>query len=234
VNASLSTDVARLQRAAPAPVPAAPTIAWPGLPHVARTVRYSLLTTALFVVVFGGADAISRLHGHRVDLSTSADAVIPFVPETTLIYSSLYLMFWLVPFVLRTEHEVRTLARVIAWEVLIAAPFFIVLPMDELVIPADLGRFAGAFRAADLINLRHNLFPSLHAAFAMTLAVVLGSRCRWPGRAGFALWGLAIGASTVLTRQHVLVDLAGALALTAAVLWRAWPGLRDTMPQRQP
>jgi membrane-associated phospholipid phosphatase len=199
----------------------APVIAWPGIPHLVRALGYSVAVAALFAAVFVGADRVTRLHAYRVDLSLPVDLVLPFVPEATLIYSSLYAMFALVPFILRTDREVRVLARSIAWEVVVAAPFFLALPMSEPSIPADLGRFAAAFRVADAINLQHNLFPSLHASFAFTVAAVLGRRSRLPGRAAFAAWSLAIAISTLLTRQHVIIDIAGALVLVSVVLWRA-------------
>jgi membrane-associated phospholipid phosphatase len=196
-------------------------VAWPGTAHVARTLWRSLLLATFFALVYGGADAFARLRAHRVDLSLPLDGAVPFVPATTLVYSSLYAMFAFVPFILRTDQQVRMLARVMALEIVIAAPFFLALPMAEPQIPGDLGRFAAAFRFADLINLQHNQFPSLHATFAFTVAAVLGRRCRVRGRMVFAAWAAGIAAATLLTRQHVIVDVAGALALTSMMLPRS-------------
>ena len=186
-----------------------------------QTLWVALAVTAVFVVVFGGADAVARLHSFRVDLSTPIDRRMPFVPETTVIYSSLYAMFGIAPFVLRTIAEVRMLARILVYEIVIAAPFFLALPMPESVPRGELGAFAGAFRLADQINLDHNQFPSLHATFAFTVAVVLGRRVGLAGQLLFAGWSLAIAVSTLLTGQHVIVDIAGALALSAVALTRA-------------
>ena len=221
MSGSITTDVAAAR-----PLPLArhvtrPVFAWPGWPHILQTLWYALVTSVLFAVAFGGADAFARLHAHRVDLSTAVDSIIPFVPAATLIYSSLYAMFWILPFVLRTEREVKELARVIAWEIVIAAPFFLALPMPQRAVPAELGSFPLAFRIADAINLQHNQFPSLHAAFALTVGVVLARRCRWPGQLVFFAWSLAIAAATLLTWQHVVVDVFGACLLTIAVLWRS-------------
>jgi membrane-associated phospholipid phosphatase len=221
VNGGITTDVA-----APPPLPRArhvtrPVFAWPGWPHILQTLRYASITAALFAVIFGGADAFARLHAHRVDLTTPVDSIVPFVPAATVIYSSLYAMFWILPFVLSTEREIKGLARVIAWEIVIAAPFFLALPMPERTMPADLGSFPLAFRIADAINLQHNQFPSLHAAFALTVGIGLARRCRRPWPLFFFAWSLAIAASTLLTWQHVVVDVFGACILTIAVLWRS-------------
>jgi hypothetical protein len=221
VNAGLSADVVSVERLPRERVAGARILAWPGWPHLRRALWYSLLVSALFALVYGGADAISRSHTFRVDLTIAVDSYIPFVPAATIIYSSLYAMFWLVPFVLRTEREVRGLAQVIAREILIAAPFLIALPMPERVMPTDLGHYATAFRLADWINLDHNQFPSLHATFALTVGAVLAHRCRGLARLLIAAWSLAIVAATLLTWQHVIVDAAGALVLTAVALSRS-------------
>jgi membrane-associated phospholipid phosphatase len=215
------TDVATAHRLSPARHIPRRAFAWPGWAHLVRTLWHALLTSALFAAMFGGADAVARLHAHRVDLATPVDSMIPFVPAATLIYSSLYPLFWIVPFGLRTEREIRELARVIAWEIVIAAPFFVAFPNPERAMPDDLGSFPLAFRLADAINLLHNQFPSLHATFALTVGIVLAHRCRWPGRCVFLAWSLAIAAATLLTWQHVLVDVVGACLLTMAVLWRS-------------
>jgi hypothetical protein len=74
------------------------------------------------------------------------------------------------------------------------------------------------FQAADVLNLERNDLPSLHVAFAFTLAAAFAPRT---GRVGFAVlcaWAVATAVSTLLTRQHHLLDVAGGIAL-AAVVW---------------
>jgi membrane-associated phospholipid phosphatase len=193
-------------------------LAWPGLPHLVRSSWYSVLVAGVFVTVYAGADLFARSHTHRADLSLAIDRMIPFVPEATLLYSSLYLMFALAPFMLRTERQIQALAHVLMLQIVVAAPFFLALPMPEAALPARLGRFDAAFRLADTINLRHNQFPSLHATFALTLGIVLGRPCARRGRVALGLWSAGIAAATLLTGQHVAVDVAGAFALTATVL----------------
>ena len=233
MNAGVSTDVTAVEHSPLTRSSSPPVFAWPGWRHLRRTLWYSALTAALFAVVFGGADALARQHSYRVDLAIPADGSIPFVPAATLIYSSLYAMFWLVPFVLRTEHQIKALAQVVAWEIMIAAPFFLALPMPERAVPADLGRYANAFRLADWINLQYNQFPSLHATFALTVGAVLAWRSAGPVRLAIAAWTLAIVGSTLLTWQHIIVDVAGAFVLTAAVLSRSSVMTRGTLNEVQ-
>ena len=70
-----------------------------------------------------------------------------------------------------------------------------------------------------------NSFPSLHVAYAVLVWMAI------PTRWWSSLWTLVIIASTVLTHQHVLCDVAGGGVL-AAIAWRvtdaAW--YRRTLP----
>jgi membrane-associated phospholipid phosphatase len=168
--------------------------------------------------VYGGADLVARLHSHRISSYLALDDRIPFVPSATLVYSSLWVMFAIVPFVLRREHELRSLARIIRFEILIAGVCFLLAPMPDRLPPADLGRFAAAFRAADLLNLQFNQFPSLHAAFGFTLGWVLGKPFGPAGRLLLATWSLAIAAAALMTWQHGVLDVAAGAVLAGAVV----------------
>lgn len=72
-----------------------------------------------------------------------------------------------------------------------------------------------------------NAFPSLHVAFASYGALLLASQLaslgapRWVRGLNW-LWCAAIVYSTLATRQHVVVDVLGGLALTRIALCLAW------------
>jgi membrane-associated phospholipid phosphatase len=193
-------------------------MALPGADHLRSSLLHTLQCGLVFAVVYGGADLVARLHSHRISSYLPIDDRIPLVPSATLVYSSLWLMFASVPFVLRREHEVRRLGRIIRLEILIAGIFFLLAPMPDRPAVADLGWFGGAFRAADLLNLEFNQFPSLHAAFGFTLGWVMGRPCGPAGRLLLATWSLAIGAAAVMTWQHAVLDIVGAAVLTGAVV----------------
>lgn len=192
-------------------------VAWPGHAHLARTLRHAIRGSVVFVMVYGGADLIARFHTHRVSWYVPVDERIPLIPAATLVYSSLWLMFAMVPFVLRREHEVRWLTRVILMEIAIAGVFFLAAPMQARPLPADLGMFATAFRVADIANLEFNHFPSLHAAFGFTVAWALAEHGGTGWRLALIAWSLAIGAAAVLTWQHAVLDVVAGAALAAGV-----------------
>lgn len=77
-----------------------------------------------------------------------------------------------------------------------------------------------------------NAFPSLHVAFAAHAAVVIASELRNAGAPRWLhganwLWCAAIVYSTLATRQHVVIDVAGGLLL-------AWLAVRLCGPRPQP
>ena len=211
VQASAELLTARAERGQP-------VFAWPGRAHMQYALACALRGSALFAVVYGGADLIARLHTHRVSSYLPLDDSIPLVPSATLLYSSLWLMFAMVPFVLRRAGEVRWLTRVIQVEIAIAGIFFLVAPMPDRPPAGDLGTFATAFRAADTVNLEFNQFPSLHAAFGFTVAWALSAACGPARRVFLIAWSLAIAAAAVLTWQHAVLDVIGGAALAAGVL----------------
>jgi membrane-associated phospholipid phosphatase len=215
VNVELFHDSGLIQAETPV---SRQVFAWPGSPHVRRCLVHALRCSVLFAVVYGGADLFARLHTHRVSSYLPIDDTIPLVPSATLVYSSLWLMFAGAPFVLRREAEIARLARVIQLEIAIAGVFFLAAPMPDRPASGDLGLFAGAFRAADFVNLEFNQFPSLHAAFGFTLSWIVGLYCSLPGRLLMLTWGLAIGIAAVLTWQHAVLDVVGGAILAAAAL----------------
>lgn len=189
------------------------------------------LLAAQFAVVFVGTDCLTARHGWRVQLYVNAELAIPLVPAMVLPYTSVYLGVLLAPFVLRTRRELDALAAAIAWVVAIAGVAFLLIPAElgfPPVSPIAMGSPATIERLwlellliADRINLDYNLVPSLHVAL---FATCLGAYLPYAGpkaRLLMAAWILAVAASTVLTHQHHLLDVAAGGALGAWGAWRA-------------
>ena len=110
---------------------------------------------------------------------------------------------------LRKRRELYDVALAITVQIVVASLFFLALPSEPAYAPVDgsLGRFGALFEAADAINLRHNMAPSLHVAFAVTFTAVFAAKARGLVRAATVAWGAAIAVSTLLTHQHHAVDV---------------------------
>lgn len=195
-----------------------PFLAWPGWRHLKLAALAVFLGSAWFGVVYGGCDTITAARATRVRIHFDWELEIPFIPETVVVYMSIYLLFIAAPFILRERREF--LALVLAFNLLVLAGGigFLLVPA-RLAFPAatDLGTFPNLFRFADRLNLTYNLLPSLHVAFATLCVAAFARQAPCFGKCGLWVWAVAIALSTLLTHQHHVLDVvAGGLLAWAA------------------
>jgi membrane-associated phospholipid phosphatase len=214
---------------------------WPGLRQLGYAALLGAAATALFAVVYGGADWFTHQHTYRVPVHTGLDLAMPLVPAMSMFYLSLNLMLWMTPFVLRTRRELEALALGIAAATLAAGAVFLILPAADAFDADDhrsLGAWAGTFKLARALALRHNYLPSLHVAYTV---ICLGALFPHAGPAGKMLlsaWGAAVVASTMLTHQHYVLDVVSGMLLGWAALecvcrrWLARPASQATQEPR--
>lgn len=194
-----------------------PFLAWPQARALRRALALSAAFAALFAVVYGGADRLTALHSVRWRLDLPGELSLPFFAPLSAVYLSMNLLLGLAPWVLRREEEFRALFWTLTAELLVAGVLFVAFPIALMFpTPSVDGFWAPFFRTADALNLDHNLFPSLHVAFACTTAAAFGAGRGPKGRLLLDLWAAAVAASTVLTRQHHVADVLGGWALAAA------------------
>jgi membrane-associated phospholipid phosphatase len=190
---------------------AEPFLAWPGWAHLCYALMLSLANTLWFVLVYGGMDALTARRSFRVPVHFPAELAIPFVPSMTLFYMSIYVLFWMAPFVLRTRREFRALVITLAFGIFVGGIGFLLFPADLAFAQpreAELGIWAGMFHLADKLNLTYNLLPSLHVAFAVICVAIFSPRAPVAGKVLLWSWAAMVAASTVLIHQHHLLDVA--------------------------
>ncbi len=186
--------------------------------------RWPLLLAAVSqCAVFWGAKAISAGWYHY-DMTTALDRALPFLPWTSAIYVGAYL-FWAANYILAVRTGEENGFRLLAADMLgklVCFGAFLLVPATNIrpEIPADapLGWLLGLVYALDTPEA---LFPSLHCFNSwLCWAAVRGRRDVPAGYRAFSLaFALAIAASTLTTRQHVLADAAAGLAL-GELSWR--------------
>jgi membrane-associated phospholipid phosphatase len=185
--------------------------------------------TCLWFVVYGGADWITSLHKFRVSVQTPLDVAIPLVPVAAIVYLSLFPMLWLAPFVLHTPQQLREFALNLAIVILVAGIGFVLLPVEPIASNSVETNFSvSVFHFADEINLKYNCFPSLHVAMAVVGAASFSRATSARIASVFWLWAVMIALSTLLTRQHYIVDILAGGLLGAAVTFK-----RPSMPSRE-
>jgi membrane-associated phospholipid phosphatase len=187
----------------------------PDLPMRDR-ILYSLVLYAGVMGTYFAAGSIAR--PPLVSVATPLDDAIPFVPEAMVGYALAYVVPLALLFVETTEHGIRRMMRAAFLAYLAAAPFFVVMPVRDADPPLQptnaLQRMLVANRDADKSK---NAFPSMHVGLA-TLLALIGSRRSRAWAWGLGACALLICASTLLVKQHFLVDLpAGAL-----IAWMAY------------
>ncbi len=190
-------------------------IAWPGWKHLGFAILVGLGWTLAFYVLYGGASFITGLHTHRLRVDFPFEQNIPFVPGMSLAYIFLIPALQLSPFVIRERAAYLRFARLLVYELMVAAVIFVLLPVGNgFPKPDPSGLFKTVFQLADYLNLEHNHVPSMHVAFAVTVGRVYSTYVR--GMVGKAIVGCCsalIVVATVLTHQHHLVDVVAGCVL---------------------
>jgi len=143
---------------------------------------------------------------------TRLDRAIPFAPFLLPIYVS-YLVYAFVAVARsKDDRELNELFYVTHFQLFICALFFIFFPVTfprqeyytDGYIP---GLFMNFWEWFDAPN---NCFPSLHTAnSALAIHYSLGKPYQW----AFVAWGFLIICTTVLCKQHYVIDIAAGLAV---------------------
>jgi membrane-associated phospholipid phosphatase len=186
-----------------------PFLAWPGWAHLREAALLSLANALWFLLIYGGMDRLTAYRKFRVPVHVAAELRLPFVPWMSVFYMSLYGLFLLAPFVLRTRREFRAAVATMAVAIAVAGIGFLLFPADLAFAPVredQLGPWAGLYHLADDLNLTYNLLPSLHVAFAVICVAIFAPRASRPVQIALWLWALLIAISTVLTHQHHVLD----------------------------
>lgn len=181
---------------------------WPGWQHLRLFALLAVAQTIWFGLVFVGCNHLTATRSFRVRVHLDAELELPFVPEAVILYMSIYPLFWIAPFILRTREQLCALAVTLAAVTLIAGICFLLFPA-ELAFPVHhhLGRFPELFRLADRWNLDYNLMPSLHVALSVVCIAAYAGRTHTIGKMLLWSWAAAISASTLLSHQHHLLDV---------------------------
>lgn len=179
-----------------------PGLLWPALWRLA-------LAGGAFLVVYGFCN---RFTATRDDLGTwmwEWERRIPFVREFIIPYWSLDLFFCGAFFICTTKVELDLLTKRLVAVTFASGLCFLLFPLQMgLPRPEPEGWTAPLFHALYAGDMPYNLAPSLHISLRSLIWVVYGAHLRGWWRGAAKLWFIAIGASTLLVRQHHVIDVA--------------------------
>lgn len=199
--------------------------AWPDAARWKAYLRFLAIFTALFLTVFVGLGMLSARFRTPMHLYLPWETAIPCLPWMVWIYFSLYTLFVL-PLLHMTPPQMAALTRQSIVTLLVAGIGFLALP-GEVGFPSV--SYAGTNGAIlgfldDLSRTTgRNLVPSLHVAFSALILLGCCDLLQSPLTWIYRIWLLLMCASTVLTHQHHLLDVAAGLGLAIMVRWRMLP-----------
>lgn len=199
---------------------------WPGWTRLGETGLLGCVVALWWLLIYGGANWVTDQHFLRLQVHLPFEPQLPFVPVAVLGYMSLYPLFWMAPFVLRTRRELHALLLSQAAIILAAGISFILLPVENAFPPLqDLGRWTEIVLFAKRIALAHNWLPSLHVGLGVVCVAVYASYAEVIGAAALWCWSAVIAVSTLLLHQHYLIDVIAGYGLAlGGVHWgyRRW------------
>lgn len=210
-----------------------PFLAWPGRAHLVYAGLLSIANTLWFLAVYGGSDWLTAHRAFRVPVHFAAELGIPFVPWMTVFYMSLYGLFVLAPFVLRTRRDFAAAVATMAVAIGASGVLFLLLPAQLAFAPVredQIGAWAGIYRVADDLNLTYNLLPSLHVAFAVICVSIFAPRAPRSIKILLWLWAFLIAVSTILTHQHHVLDAAAGWLLAIVCVRTVFRRSRPSTP----
>ncbi|MBQ9196770.1 MAG: phosphatidic acid phosphatase [Clostridia bacterium] len=176
----------------------------------------------LNALVYWGARLINR-HAVYHDLSLPIDRQLPFVSFFIVFYVLAYVS-WFIGYLLPCREKPEKcgvpfadmLAKLLCFAVFIAYPTCVDRPSAE-----GAGVFAWMTRVIYFFDEPNTLFPSIHCLESWVIWRGMWG-CRSisrPVKAFFLAFALLVFASTLLIKQHVIVDIPAAIAVGEIGLW---------------
>lgn len=195
-----------------------------------RTLRKIIPTYAIFPLVLTGLTDVIAYMGAKllqsifsfsyIDLTTPWDAAFPFSPIWVLIYIGTY-AFWIYQYTTVAKESPEAACRLAAADTvakLLCLIFFLAVPTTNVRPEVEgTGLIPFFMRAIYALDTPTNLFPSIHCfvAWMGTRYMLQCKNLRHKAltRALCVIGSLLVFASTLYTKQHVLLDVIGGVAV---------------------
>ncbi|MBS6954551.1 MAG: phosphatase PAP2 family protein [Enterocloster asparagiformis] len=167
--------------------------------------------------VYGGAQFLaSGLPRH--DIASALDNQLPFIPQFLVIYVGCYL-FWIVNYILIARQDKQECYQFFTADFIsriICLIFFLAFPTTN--IRPDVsgpGFWNHAMRILYTLDPPLNLFPSVHCLVSWFCYIGIRRNQAIPlwYRRCSCVSAILVFVSTLAVKQHVLIDIAGAVAL---------------------
>lgn len=194
---------------------------------VAKKALIYLATFAILGAAYSHIGFVTLARSSELSLLTPLDEAIPFIPEMAFFYVSVHL-FWL-PAVLMPSFLPREFIRLattmsVAFLLALAVHYYMPSAYPRPTLPAnDQSLAVVVLRSYYLLDFPNNTFPSTHCITVTILLYAMRNRLRSWLRSCYEIWGALIFASTILVKQHYLVDVVGGIVLGTLIFLLLYP-----------
>ncbi len=183
--------------------------------------RYAWIPLALMLIVNYIAYYVTRIFTQTLehtDISTRLDDMLPVIPVFIIVYIFAYIQ-WIIGYIIIARAGKQICHEIITGEIIAkicCMLFFILLP-TTLVRPHLAGN--DIFERLTLfiykIDAADNLFPSIHCleSYIITRGTLRITSLPLWYKAVTVFFTILVFASTVLVKQHVIIDIVGAIAV---------------------
>lgn len=178
---------------------------------------------AFNMFVYMGAKVIAG-DWYHYNIETAWDRKLPFLPWSAAIYLGCYL-FWIANYILIARQDKKSVYQFFVGDFLsrcICLFFFLVFPTTNTRPEISGGAFWDQVMAwVYSVDSADNLFPSIHCLVSWFCYIGIRGRREVPKlyRGFSCVAAILVFFSTLTTKQHVLVDVAGGVILAELCLW---------------
>lgn len=188
---------------------------------------WRFLIIAITLVLQGAVyHGVQHITTHEYDFTTSIDRIIPRIAEFVWVYHSLVpvILFTHVVFIRKKEVFISSIISFMIALVMLNSCFLLfpsAYPRGELE-PATISEQLLSWTYS--IDAPHNTFPSTHITFAwLVFFNMLRSGFAHDKRimAGCGIWATLILISTLVLKQHNIIDAVSGVGLAMLAVWLA-------------
>lgn len=184
----------------------------------ANRLKCAAAVGAMGGIAYLAANAWASLAGAK-DIQFGFEKNIPFVPEAVFIYLLIFPFFLAPVFLIEKYRDFLLVAGVYFNLVTVSVIIFFVFPTTMERPAATVSGLAGKIlNAVWVIDGKNNLFPSLHVSSVVFIALANGYFCR-KSRLMSAVLALIISLSTLLVKQHTILDVLGGAVFGFGAFW---------------
>lgn len=182
-----------------------------------------ILAASFNMAVYGGSRMIAK-DWHHYNIESALDRLIPFWPPAAAVYLGCY-FFWIANYILTACQGKKEVCQFFSADFIsriVCLAFYLLFPTTntrpDVAGTGFWDRVMALLYSADAAD---NLFPSIHCLVSWFCYIGLRGRKEisvW--YRGFScLMAVLVCISTLLTKQHVIVDVFGGVLLAEACFW---------------